>query len=49
MLADALGQCKSEKFFARITCENRARNQYCEGYWGQVSQCPSAPTRDRGQ
>ena len=38
-----------QDFFKRFSCEQRARLYYCEGYWGQVAQCPSAPTRDHGQ
>jgi len=49
MYADAMGRCGREDFFKRFTCEQRARLHYCEGYWGQVPQCPSAPTRDHGQ
>ncbi|TMH62117.1 MAG: zinc-ribbon domain-containing protein [Betaproteobacteria bacterium] len=49
MYADAMGRCGREDFFKRFSCEQRARLYYCEGYWGQVAQCPSAPTRDHGQ
>jgi len=47
--ADAVALCKREDFFKRIGCELRTRNQYCQGYWGQVPQCPEATPRDRGQ
>ena len=49
MYADAMGRCAREDFFKRFACEQRTRSRYCEGYWGQVSQCPAAPTRDHGQ
>jgi hypothetical protein len=49
MMAEAMAQCSPAQFFARLACEQRTRNRYCEGYWGQVPQCPSAPTKDHGQ
>ena len=49
VMAEAMAQCAQAPFFSRIACEQRTRNRYCEGYWGQVAQCPSAPTRDHGQ
>jgi len=49
MYADAMGRCAHEDFFKRFGCELRTRNQYCQGYWGQVPQCPEATPRDHGQ
>ena len=49
MMAGAMAQCSHAQFFSRLACEQRTRNQYCEGYWGQIAQCPSAPTKDHGQ
>jgi hypothetical protein len=49
MMAEAMAQCSPAQFFSRLACEQRTRNRYCEGYWGQVPQCPSAPTKDHGQ
>jgi hypothetical protein len=49
VMAEAMAECAQAPFFSRIACEQRTRNRYCEGYWGQVAQCPSAPTRDHGQ
>ena len=49
MMAEAMAQCAHAQFFSRLACEQRTRNQYCEGYWGQVARCPSAPTKDHGQ
>jgi uncharacterized membrane protein len=46
---DAIALCKREDFFKRIGCELSTRNKYCQGYWGQVPQCPEATPRDRGQ
>ena len=39
-LANALERCGTEGFFKRVVCEQRARWKYCEGAWGEVSQCP---------
>jgi hypothetical protein len=49
MFADAMDECKRADFFSRLACQQRTRARYCEGYWGQVPQCPAAPTRDHGQ
>jgi hypothetical protein len=49
MYADAQARCAREDFFKRLACELRTRNQYCQGYWGQVPQCPEAMPRERGQ
>lgn len=45
----ALIRCGNQNLFARIACEQRVRLQYCDGAWGQVSQCVSGPVNDRGQ
>lgn len=39
-LNDALARCAGQDLIARAVCEQRARLQHCEGYWGQVPQCP---------
>jgi hypothetical protein len=49
MYADAMARCAREDFFKRFGCEQRTRMQYCDGFWGQVPQCPAAPVRDHGQ
>jgi hypothetical protein len=49
MMAEAMAQCSPAKFFSRLACEQRTRNRYCEGFWGQVPQCPSAPAKEQGQ
>jgi hypothetical protein len=49
MMAEAMAQCSPAQFFSRLACEQRTRNRYCEGFWGQVSQCPSAPAKEHGQ
>ena len=38
----ALAACSRESFLAGLTCTERVRYQYCEGYWGQVPQCRAA-------
>ncbi|MEO8676059.1 MAG: hypothetical protein ABI569_10795, partial [Casimicrobiaceae bacterium] len=41
-LDNALAGCARENFFGRVVCEQRARLQYCNGYWGKAPQCPDA-------
>lgn len=45
-LANALERCATEGFFMRVVCEQRARWKYCEGAWGEVSQCPGSGRGD---
>jgi hypothetical protein len=47
-LSAALERCTGN-LFARIGCEHVARAQYCDGYWGQVAQCPGGVVNDHGQ
>jgi hypothetical protein len=49
MFADDIARCKKEDFLQRFVCEQRTRGRYCDGYWGKVPQCPSAPSTDHGQ
>ena len=49
LMKEAMGRCAGETFFKRVTCEQAVGLQYCEGYWGRVPQCPSGPSKDRGQ
>lgn len=47
LLADAVAQCPSDGVLARMVCEQKARIQYCDGYWGRASLCPNgAPDRN---
>ncbi len=39
-MRDALAQCDRAGLIEGIICGQKARIQYCEGYWGKVSQCP---------
>ncbi len=46
LLAQAFAQCPSDGVLARMVCEQKARVQYCDGFWGQVPSCPNgAPDR----
>jgi hypothetical protein len=49
LLTAGLGRCSGRDLFARGTCEQLARVQYCEGYWGQVAMCPGGIGNDHGQ
>ncbi len=46
LLAEAIARCAGEGGLAGVICEQRARWQYCEGYWGRVTQCPGAMTSE---
>jgi len=48
LMTDAIAQCGREGFFAGVVCEQRVRLQYCNGYWGQVAQCPNGIPNDHG-
>ncbi len=41
LLAQAFAQCPQESLLPRMICEQRARIQYCDGYWGRSSLCPN--------
>ena len=49
LLSSRLTSCAGANLFARVACEHAARAQYCEGYWGQVAQCPAGITNEHGQ
>lgn len=42
-MADSLARCANEGGFSGFICDQRVRLQSCEGYWGQVAQCPNLP------
>jgi len=46
---DALARCRGQDLFGRLGCEYRVRASYCEGHWGETSQCPAITTNDHGQ
>ena len=48
LLTAALAKCTGD-FFSRFGCEHRTRAQYCEGQWGQISQCPAGVSNEHGQ
>lgn len=48
-LDTALRACAGQDFFGRVMCEQKARFEYCEGFWGQKPQCPGSPVNDHGQ
>jgi hypothetical protein len=46
-MADSLARCANEGGFGGFICDQRVRLQSCEGYWGQVAQCPNPPENPR--
>ena len=42
LLASATSRCERENPIAGLLCKERARLQYCEGYWGTAPQCPAS-------
>ena len=49
-MREAMARCAGDNFFKRVACEQGVGQQYCEGYWGKVPQCPSGPpAKERGQ
>jgi hypothetical protein len=42
LLASATSRCEREGLIAGLLCKERARLQYCEGYWGTVPQCTAS-------
>ena len=49
VMNETIARCASEDFIGRVVCEQRARLQACDGFWGQVAQCPSGIANDHGQ
>jgi hypothetical protein len=45
---DAVARCAGQDFLAKLVCEQRARAQACDGYWGTVPQCPPAVQTEHG-
>ena len=41
LLAQAFAQCPQESLLPRMICEQKARLQFCDGYWGRSPQCPN--------
>jgi hypothetical protein len=42
----ALASCSGQNFLAGLVCSERARLQYCDGFWGAVPQCRGATRAD---
>lgn len=36
-----LARCSRDSLIPRIACEQRVRARYCDGFWGNVPECPS--------
>ena len=49
LMTEAIARCPRTDIASRFFCEQRLRAQYCEGQWGQVSQCASIPSNEHGQ
>jgi hypothetical protein len=49
LMNEAIARCPRDDISSRVSCEQRLRAQYCEGFWGQVAQCASIPYTDHGQ
>ncbi len=45
---EALAKCAREGLLAGFLCAERARLHYCDGHWGQVTQCPTANRNEYG-
>jgi hypothetical protein len=48
-LSAALARCTGGDLWKRASCEHAARQQYCDGSWGQNAMCPSGIANDHGQ
>src|SRR5581483_1012617 len=48
-MANAIRACTREDFLGGVLCEQKVRIEYCEGYWGQVPECPGGVPNDHGQ
>jgi ribosomal protein L40E len=48
MMHVGLARCDGE-LIARIVCELRVRQRFCEGRWGEAPECTSGITNDHGQ
>jgi len=48
-MSDSLAQCGNGDLIDRVMCDLRVRQQFCNGYWGRVPQCPSGAPTEHGQ
>ena len=44
----SLARCGGD-LIARIVCDQRVRRRFCEGHWGEATECASDVANDRGQ
>lgn len=35
-----LSACKTQSFFSRVVCSEKAAWKYCPGHWGSIDECP---------
>jgi hypothetical protein len=47
-MRDEIAMCSVGGFFEGVLCEQRVRVHYCDGWWGQASECPSGRQGDYG-
>ncbi len=48
LMNDGLARCAAGGLIDRILCDQRVRREYCDGRWGQVPQCSSGVSIERG-
>jgi hypothetical protein len=44
----SLARCGGD-LIARIVCDQRVRQRFCEGHWGEAPECASGIANDHGQ
>jgi hypothetical protein len=44
----SLARCSGD-LIARIVCDQHVRRRFCEGHWGEATECASDVANDRGQ
>ena len=44
----SLARCGGD-LIARIVCDQHVRRRFCEGHWGEATECASGVANDRGQ
>jgi len=48
-MSAAIQSCAGKGFLDGVLCEQKVRLNYCEGWWGQVPQCPGGVSGEHGQ
>lgn len=47
LMGDEMTACgRGNNFLEKVVCEQKVRYKYCDGYWGNVPQCPTGPAKD---